>query len=147
MKPLNVDYLACFTDGAAKSNSKTSNAGWAFYIPLTETKRSGHIKGSNNFAELTAIHELFKYLLTLERIPKIIVYSDSKYSIGVLTGNKISANKELIFSILELAKVIREKSKNKIDMKYVEAHTKKSDWLSKCNDVVDKLASEACKKK
>ena len=142
-----MQYLACFTDGAAKKNSKTSEAGWAFYIPILKFKKSGHMIGTNNAAELTAIKELFEHVLTLDQIPKIIVYSDSKYAIGVLTGMKIKANQELVFKILDLANEIWKRSQYKVEMIHVDAHTKKTDWLSECNDIVDKLASKACNRK
>ena len=106
--------LRCFTDGAAKGNSPNASAGWGFYIPKLNVRKSGHIIGTNNVAELTAVKELYKYILTLSDplhqnfekpydLPEITVFSDSRYVIGAMTGNKISANKELINEIFELA--------------------------------------------
>lgn len=135
--------LVCFTDGAAKSNSKTSSAGWAFYIPKLHYKSSGHMIGTNNQAELTAIFQLLKYLHSIKNklFSNILIYSDSKYSIGVITGEtKYKINKELIENIIELRNTLGKK----VGFKYVEAHTKKTDFVSEGNSVVDQLASEAC---
>ena len=35
----------------------------------------------------------------------------------------------------------------KIKFRHVDAHTGKEDWVSKCNDIVDKLASQAANPK
>ena len=78
--------------------------------------------------------------------PSLMIFSDSRYSINVLTGCKYSENKDLINSIFEIG-VELKKYWNKIKFCHVEAHTKGDDWISKCNDVVDKLASEAANPK
>lgn len=153
-KELKGNTLRCFTDGAAKKNSKEASAGWAFYIPILDIRRSGHIVGTNNQAELIAIKELLTYIkneldlstLKFDSQPDILVFSDSNYAINVLTGCKYAQNIDLINSIFELG-VDLKKYYNKIKFKHVDAHTNNTDWLSNCNDVVDKLASEAANPK
>ena len=69
-----------------------------------------------------------------------MIYTDSKYVIGIFVdNNKYKVNTELIDEIKELRKNI----KVKVGFKHVEAHTKKTDFVSRCNAVVDKLASDA----
>jgi ribonuclease HI len=144
------NILRCFTDGAAKGNSQNAPAGWAFYIPKLNIRKSGSMTGTNNQAELTAVKELLTYIstelntspFTTQPNPELMIFSDSKYTINILTGYKFTTNKDLINSIFELGKKLREKF-SMIKFKYVEAHTNNDDWVSKCNAVVDKLASDA----
>lgn len=138
--------LLCFTDGAAKKNSKNAPAGWAFYIPKLKYKKSGYMTGTNNQAELTAIKNLLLYLHSIKDklFSNVLIYSDSQYSIGVITGSmKYKINKELIEEIIELRSTLGKK----IGFKHVEAHTKKTDYISECNNIVDRLASDAAENK
>jgi ribonuclease HI len=145
------NILRCFTDGAAKGNSQNAPAGWAFYIPKLNIRKSGHMIGTNNQAELTAVKELLTYILNELNTtpfnssnPELMIFSDSKYTINILTGYKFTTNKDLINSIFDLGRQLHEKF-SIIKFKYVEAHTNGTDWVSKCNDIVDKLASAAAK--
>lgn len=148
-----ANILRCFTDGAAKGNSQNAPAGWAFYIPKLNIRKSGSMTGTNNQAELTAVKELLTYILNnintspfsqslQSSNPELMIFSDSKYTINILTGYKYTTNKDLINSIFELGRQLRQKF-SIIKFKYVEAHTNGDDWVSKCNAVVDKLASDA----
>ena len=143
--------LRCFTDGAAKGNSQDAPAGWAFYIPKLNIKKSGFMKGTNNQAELTAVKELLTFILNDLKTtpfetekPELMIFSDSKYTINILTGYKFTTNKDLINSIFELGQQLHSIF-SIIKFKYVEAHTNGTDWVSKCNAIVDKLASDAAK--
>lgn len=132
--------LLCFTDGAAKSNAKNANAGWGVYIPKFKYFNSGSMKGTNNQAELEAVKQLLLYLSNIDLFSSVLIYTDSKYVIGIFVdNNKYKVNTELIDEIKELRKNI----KVKVGFKHVEAHTKKTDFVSRCNAVVDKLASDA----
>ena len=146
-----ISTLRCFTDGAAKGNAQNAPAGWAFYIPKLNIRRSGSMTGTNNQAELTAVKELLSYILTElnttpfeNENPELMIFSDSKYTINILTGFKYTTNKDLINSIFDLGRLLRQKF-SVIKFKYVEAHTNNDDWVSKCNAIVDKLASDATK--
>lgn len=148
----NDNILRCFTDGAAKGNAQNAPAGWAFYIPKLNIRRSGSMTGTNNQAELTAVKELLSFILTELNTtpfetsnPELMIFSDSKYTINILTGYKYTTNKDLINSIFDLGRSLRQKF-SIIKFKYVEAHTNNDDWVSKCNAVVDKLASDAANK-
>lgn len=140
-----MSIIRCFTDGAAKNNNKNASAGWAFYIPKYNIRQSGNIKGTNNQAELTAIKKLLTFIdrenKQFEEYTQILLFTDSKYCINVLTGGKYLKNIELINSIFEIQKKINKQ----IKFKHVDAHTGNNDWVSKCNEIVDTLASTAAK--
>lgn len=134
--------LLCFTDGAAKSNGKHANAGWGVFIPKFKYYNSGSMKGTNNQAELEAVRQLLLYLSTINLYSSVLIYTDSKYVIGIfVNNNKYKLNAELIKEIIKL----REDIKVKVGFKHVKAHTNKKDFISKCNAVADKLASDAAK--
>ena len=88
--------ITIYTDGACSGNP--GPAGYGVVIMQGDTRReiSGWIgEGTNNIAELEAIHA------AMDNIPEkeltIDLYTDSSYSIGVLTkGWKAKANQELI---------------------------------------------------
>lgn len=141
-----MSIIRCFTDGAAKTNNKNASAGWAYYIPKYNIRQSGSMKGTNNQAELTAIKELLLFIKQDERFKdytQILLFTDSQYCIKVLTGGKYVKNIELINNILKIQKELKKELK----FNHVEAHTGKDDWISKCNQVVDVLASTAAKNK
>ena len=139
-----MSIIRCFTDGAAKNNNKNASAGWAFYIPKYNIRQSGNIRGTNNQAELTAIKELLIFINQDKRFKEytqILLFTDSKYCINVLTGGKYLKNIELINNIFELQKKVNKQ----IKFTHVNAHTGNNDWISKCNEIVDILASAAAK--
>jgi ribonuclease HI len=157
----NVD-LNIFTDGSWKKQKHILNSiGIGIYMAETKLEIGKKIDldeiGSNNKAELTAI------LYAVNNIPKkyldkkIMIYSDSEYSIKSLTlwsknwikngwktkGGKDVKNSDLIKEILEQLK------KYNISFKHVNSHqsspSEDSDeyfyWNG--NDIVDKLAQNA----
>lgn len=85
-----------WTDGACTGNPGPAGAGVVIVDGDQHTEVSEFLgQGTNNIAELTAI------LLGLERVPDkkrpVLVYSDSSYSIGLLSqGWKAKANVELV---------------------------------------------------
>lgn len=142
--------LRCFTDGASKGNTKNSNAGYAYYIPKLNIKYSNTMKGTNNQAELQAVMRLLYFIkFKLNKnsgYNLIIVYTDSKYVIGSMSDNKIVKNKEIINEIKSIRMSLL-KSNIKTVFEHVKGHSKKDEFLSKCNNIVDKLASDAAKGK
>mgnify|MGYP001042342677 CR=1 FL=1 len=141
-----------FTDGSALGNSENAFAGCATLFPSIGKMYSKGIIGTNNFAELSAIRYALRFLYrnysTLSnKISKgILIYSDSMYSINVVSG-KYKANKNE--DIINECKDYIEKFQNlniNVDFRYVKAHTGKKDYISKCNDIVDKKAREQATK-
>ena len=139
--------LRCFTDGASKGNSKKSAAAWAYYFPKQGHKGCGSFYGTNNQAEIKAVIEalkicaIMKYKKPSVEFNSVLIITDSKYVIGITEGNKINVNKDLIDELFKR----RDMLHCKVGFEYVEAHTRKKDYVSECNAVVDKLASDAAK--
>ena len=138
-----------FTDGSALNNSQDSKAGWAVYMPSVHKLFSKSMIGTNNQAELEAIRfalwyviENFDKLRELFVDNEIVIKSDSKYSIDVVTGAKNSKlNVDRITQCKEFIETISNKGIN-INFVHVNAHTNKKDFDSRCNDLVDKAARE-----
>jgi ribonuclease HI len=122
-----------FTDGACSGNPGPAGSGIVLVAPGGKMHEGFDYLGeaTNNVAELTAI------LRALEWIPPsagaIVVHTDSKYAIGVLTkGWKAKANQELI------AKTRRLVEQRGADLKYVPGHSGVP-----LNERADELAREA----
>lgn len=147
-----VDYapdswkINVYTDGSAYSNGQEGAKGGygvffgckeyaqlslRFSLPHTE-------KQTNNVAELMAIRDAIQVSSVISYIAEICIYSDSKYSIDVITKKKKShANKELVVQIQKLIK----SCKLKVQLVHVPAHTGKNDIHSVGNSIADYLAS------
>lgn len=127
-----------YTDGGCRDNAHGLYGGWAFII-LNERRKvikkdSGAcIKTTNNIMELTAIINACKHIPNGK---KVVIISDSKYAIGVLSG-KWNANKNV--ELIESFKPTN--ARLDIQFKWVKGHDK-----SKYNNACDKMASEAIDK-
>lgn len=145
-------FIQAFTDGAAKENSQKSNAGWGIFIPEFNFKNYGYLIGSNNVAELYAILRLLEVLKTFKHIGLIkqdqvvVINTDSEYSIGVLDkGHSAKANKKIIEHIKKLRLNLMIEYKIKTVFNHIAGHQKDDSFLSRCNNIVDILASESAK--
>lgn len=144
-----IDYskqFTIFTDGSALKNSKNSNAGCAIYFPWQKILLSKSMIGTNNQAELEAVRYALWYFtkkfLKLE-IPNKIIYlfTDSEYTIKTVRGEvKTKLNVPKISVIRILIEQIERETGNKVEFVHVKAHTKKNDFVSINNDIVDKEA-------
>jgi ribonuclease HI len=68
------------------------------------------------------------------------IYTDSQYSIGVVTGAKnAKANIDLIMSIRKLVEIVPFK----VNFNYIEAHTQKTSLHHVGNRIADQLAGES----
>lgn len=107
--PANAIHV--WTDGACSGNPGPAGIG-VVIVDGKDTKEISEYlgEGTNNIAELTAI------LRGLENVPvemrkerPVVVYSDSQYSIGLLTQNwKAKANVELVAELRALAKQFKD---------------------------------------
>jgi len=96
-----------YTDGACVGNPGPMGIGVVLFQPVTDGETPVRIEhseylgqGTNNIAELTAIRRALE--LADKRHP-VVIYSDSSYSIGVLSlGWKAKANQELVAQIRAL---------------------------------------------
>lgn len=103
-----------------------------------DTEKSKFLRSS----KLQSRFKLHKNIKKLILNNTIFIYSDSKYSIQMLTTNaKAKKNEDKINSCKEL---LEELNSYDITVKFihVRAHTKQTDYISKCNDIVDKAARE-----
>lgn len=128
--------IRIYTDGACSGNPGPAGIGVLFIYGENQKKISKYIgKATSNIAELTAIKTALEELKRVD-LP-VVVYTDSNYSIGVLTKNwKPQANKALIFEIKELAARF-----SKLRFVKVKGHSG-----IKENEVADFLATSAIKK-
>lgn len=91
-----ADELLAFADGACSGNPGPAGLGVVALYGDRRRELSEYLgEGTNNIAELTAILRAVELANELGR--PLRLYTDSKYSIGVLTqGWKVRANKELV---------------------------------------------------
>ena len=128
--------IIIYTDGASSGNPGPAGIGALLIFGRHKKEISESIGfATNNIAELTAIK---KALLNLKRLDiPVCIYTDSSYSLGVLTKNwKSKKNIELIESI---KKIIRKFK----DLKIIKI---KGHAGIKGNEIADSLATLAIKK-
>lgn len=94
-----ADATIAYTDGACSGNPGPCGVGVVLMEAGVRREYSGYLgQGTNNIAELTAIQVAADAVQDPKRAVRI--YTDSSYSIGVLTKNwKAKANVELIAGI------------------------------------------------
>ena len=97
-KPVGDEILA-YADGACSGNPGPAGIGVVALWDEQQRELSEYIgEATNNIAELTAVLRAVELALDLGR--PLRLYTDSQYSIGVLTkGWKAKANKELIAEV------------------------------------------------
>jgi len=154
-KCINEDIMYIYTDGACSNNGKKgSRGGIGIYFGEGDnrnvSRRLNTKKQSNNMAELMAIREVYNIMKeSIKNNNKIVIMTDSKYSILCLTsyGEKCNKknwdvdipNKELVRDTYELYK------NTNVKFQYIKAHTNRNDIHSKGNWWADKLATDAIK--
>lgn len=78
--------IQVWTDGACTGNPGPAGLGVVLIDGTTRTEISEYLgEGTNNIAELTAILRGLQQVKPEDRDREVIVYTDSEYSIGVLT--------------------------------------------------------------
>lgn len=148
------DKMYIFTDGSCINNGrKNAIAGYAVYIGEDDPRNvSGRVEGkqSNNTGELTAMIKALEIAINEDKEKTINIYTDSNYVILCLTsyGSKLEAKKwtsKKPVPNIELVKYAYELFKKSPNIKLykVEAHTGKQDFISKGNEMADKMANEA----
>jgi len=129
----NADAIHIWTDGACEGNPGPAGLGVVIIDGKQQRELSEYLgQGTNNIAELTAI---LRGLESVEdRKRQVIVYSDSQYSIGLLSQNwKAKANAELV---AKLRGLLREFT----DVRFVKVAAHSGIPL---NERVDELARGA----
>ena len=132
---LNCNTIHIYTDGACRENPGPAGCGVILIYNSHIKEYSEYIgKATNNIAELTAI-KIGLEALKSKNIP-IVIYSDSSYSIGVLSQNwKPKKNKMLILKIKDLIHSFD-------NIKFVKVKGHSGD---KHNERADKIANLAVK--
>jgi len=153
---LEKDDLIIFTDGACSGNGKAyAKGGYGVYFPYNEYPDVSEpflIKPiTNQRAELYAILTALKMIEhDTDKYENIKIYSDSQYSINCLTNwinnwkknNWMTSNGKPVMNrefIIPASEII-DKSGN-IIFEHIRSHTKKDDFFSIGNAMVDQLAT------
>lgn len=154
------EQLIIFTDGACKGNGKYyAKAGVGVYFPNKELKDISEKftlkKITNQRAELWAVHRALSMIISTKLIDEkeeIIIYSDSKYTIKVLTewARKWKKNDWTLpggfpvknVDIIDPLYRMYRKYKDKISLKHVRSHTEATDEISLGNQRADELANK-----
>jgi ribonuclease HI len=146
--------IHAYTDGSCSKSGKTVLCGYGIYFPnreLPNVSQKMDIKPlTNQRAELYAIYKAIKLTYDACKFDKLIIFSDSEYSIKSVTvwikawkknGWK-NSKKEPVKNqdIIQLIDDLLVLNKGKIIFKHVKAHTGKLDTDSICNDIADGLA-------
>ena len=129
----NGDAIHVWTDGACEGNPGPAGLGVVIIDGAERRELSEYLgQGTNNIAELTAILRGLEAIADRKR--PVVVYSDSQYSIGLLTQNwKAKANKELVEELRGLTRQFR-------DLRFVKVAAHSGIPL---NERVDELARGA----
>jgi ribonuclease HI len=129
----NANAIHVWTDGACEGNPGPAGLGVVIIDGKEMRELSEYLgQGTNNIAELTAILRGLESIADRKR--PVIVYSDSQYSIGLLTQNwKAKANAELVGKLRGL---VREFA----DLRFVKVAAHSGIPL---NERVDELARNA----
>jgi len=122
-----------WTDGACEGNPGPAGLGVVIIDGRERRELSEYLGlGTNNIAELTAILRGLESIADRKR--PVIVYSDSQYSIGLLTKSwKAKANAELVAKLRELTRKF-------VDLRFVKVAAHSGIPL---NERVDELARGA----
>lgn len=124
---------SAYTDGACSGNPGPAGCGVVIISPAGKTHEGREFLGdaTNNVAELTAILRALEWIPDEAAAP--VVYTDSKYAIGVLQkGWKAKANQDLVERTKRLVKGRQAK------LLYVPGHQGIA-----LNELADALAREA----
>jgi ribonuclease HI len=100
-----ADAIQVWTDGACSGNPGPAGLGVVIIDGSERRELSEYLgHGTNNIAELTAILRGLQQVK--DRARPVIVYTDSQYSIGVLTKNwKAKKNVELVAELRDLCRM------------------------------------------
>ena len=153
----NFKNIIVFTDGSCVGNGKkNAKAGIGVHFPCKEfddvSEAFTQSPITNQRAELYSIYKALTIITENSEFNKIIIYSDSLYSIKCMTEwiknwekndwkgstKKSVLNQDIIKPINDILK----RHENKIIFRHVKSHTGNDTIEAIFNDVVDKLACE-----
>ena len=155
-----TEEIKVFTDGSFMKTKMGELCGYGINFPNKEYPNVGrpfkHMPMTNQRAELYAIYKAIKTIIESGSKSKIMIYTDSEYSIKSLTEwapnweknnwknsqKKDVMNQDIIKPIYNYLK----KRPGRINFKHVRSHTGKLDWESINNESADQLATNGAKK-
>jgi ribonuclease HI len=158
-KPLEIgsNSFVVYTDGACSHNgSKKAKAGIGVHfsqkneIKLEDISSRLHIDNpTNNKAELIAIEKALEQCILLNITSKIIIFTDSQYSLKCITlwypdwvkKNKLE-NRKNIDILVRIDPMVK---KLNVEFQHIRAHTELQDEHSLGNANADRLATECLK--
>jgi ribonuclease HI len=124
-----------WTDGSCNIADRTG--GWAFHAEYGTRKaqRHGFLSDTTvNVMELTAIRRALEFIRVTQH--PMIIYTDSRYAQGVLSGWRAVKNRELVEEILTLLESHR--AVRSVEIKWIRGHCGHLN-----NERADLLAHEA----
>ena len=158
-QPLEIgsNSFVVYTDGACSNNgSKKAKAGIGVHfsqrneIKLEDLSLRLHIDNpTNNKAELIAIEKALEQCILLNITSKIIIFTDSQYSLKCITlwypdwvkKNKLE-NRKNIDILVRIDPMVK---KLNVEFQHIRAHTELQDEHSLGNANADRLATECLK--
>ena len=152
---IHSNVFIVYTDGACKHNgSDKAKAGIGVYfnknnmikIPSV-SERLTSVKQTNNVAELTAILRALELCDSNNITQKILIYTDSDYSMKCIEiwypqwkkEDKMKERKNIDI----LQKIDKLYEKLDVEFKHIRSHTGLTDIHSKGNEMADKLAVQS----
>jgi len=150
--------IRVFTDGSyIKVGDK---CGYGIHFPNHEfddiSRRFKLLPKTNQRAELYSIYKAIKIINKRDETIKIIIHTDSEYSINTYTkwiekwkkDNWIGSNKQQIKNqdIIKKTSELIEKHKGTIEFIHVKSHTNNTDYKSIHNSIADELARNGAEK-
>lgn len=113
--------ISIYTDGAYSASR--SKGGYAFIIYENDKPVKKYLKSiensTNQRTEMLAVISVFRYLLKLNTIPNVTIFTDSMYVVGTCDRNwKINANQDLWDILLPLY----EQLKNNVTFTHIRGH-------------------------
>lgn len=144
----NSESIDMYTDGSLIPRNLSNYSGYGVYIPLLNIKISSAFDDenkTNNRAELTAIFIGLSQLLSYSGyMLNINIFTDSKYSILMLSKNKTitkdTLNYDILNNINDLILKLNQHNTCAINYIHIYAHTNNTDINSVNNNIVDQLA-------
>lgn len=159
-----MQTVEVFTDGSCirKKSKKGSDAciraGYGIHFPHGElpdvSRKFAHTPITNQRAELYAIYVALVIIKKNLDANKIIIYSDSEYSIKSVTiwisgwiknswrtsSGSVVKNQDIIEPIYNIITKLKNK-KISVEFNHVRSHTGKTDYMSVNNAIADELAT------
>ena len=157
---MSLDTINIYTDGSFKKTASGAIAGYGIYFPNNEIKSIASAFTiqpiTNNRAELYAIYRAIRIVKKKYTFNQMYIWTDSQYAQKSLTqwigkwknNNWLNASKKPVENqdILKDIDRLLDMFQGKIFIRWIPAHTGKTDPHSICNNIADMLANRGAEK-